>query len=146
MIETISRINSAVNGFIWGVPAMIALMGAGIYLSIRLKFMQVTKFAYIMKTTVGRIFKKRNVADGALSPFQAATTALAATVGTGNIAGKYSGCCRCNIHRRTGKCILDVDFGNIRYVYQVYRGYTCSILQKEKQERRTGRRTYVLHK
>ena len=87
MIETISRINSAVNGFIWGVPAMIALMGVGIYLSIRLKFMQVTKFAYIMKTTVGRIFKKRNVADGALSPFQAATTALAATVGTGNIAG-----------------------------------------------------------
>ena len=87
MVETISRINSAVNGFIWGVPAMIALMGVGIYLSIRLKFMQVTKFAYIMKTTVGRIFKKRNVADGALSPFQAATTALAATVGTGNIAG-----------------------------------------------------------
>ena len=87
MIETISRINSAVNGFIWGVPAMIALMGVGIYLSIRLKFMQLTKFAYIMKTTVGRIFKKRNVADGALSPFQAATTALAATVGTGNIAG-----------------------------------------------------------
>ena len=57
MIETISRINSAVNGFIWGVPAMIALMGVGIYLSIRLKFMQLTKFAYIKKTTVGRIFK-----------------------------------------------------------------------------------------
>lgn len=87
MIETITRINSAINSFIWGVPAMIALMGVGIYLSIKLNFLQVRKFRYIMKTTVGRIFKKRDIADGALSPFQAATTALAATVGTGNIAG-----------------------------------------------------------
>jgi amino acid carrier protein len=87
MIETISKINSTVNGFIWGVPAMIALMGVGIYLSVRTGFLQLIKFRYIMKTTVGRIFKKRDIADGALSPFQAATTALAATVGTGNIAG-----------------------------------------------------------
>lgn len=87
MIETISKINSNLNGFIWGVPAMIALMGVGIYLSIRTGFLQLRKFRYIMKTTVGRIFKKRDIADGALSPFQAATTALAATVGTGNIAG-----------------------------------------------------------
>lgn len=87
MIETISKINSAVNGFIWGVPAMVALMGVGIYLSVRTGFLQLIKFRYIMKTTVGRIFKKRDIADGALSPFQAATTALAATVGTGNIAG-----------------------------------------------------------
>lgn len=87
MVETISKINSSVNAFIWGVPAMIALMGVGTYLSIRTGFLQIRKFRYIMKTTVGRIFKKRDVADGALSPFQAATTALAATVGTGNIAG-----------------------------------------------------------
>lgn len=87
MIETITKINSAVNSFIWGVPAMVALMGVGIYLSTRLGFLQIRKFGYIMKTTVGRIFKKRDIADGALSPFQAATTALAATVGTGNIAG-----------------------------------------------------------
>lgn len=87
MIETISKINSSLNGFIWGVPAMIALMGVGIYLSIRTGFLQLRKFRYILKTTVGRIFKKRDIADGALSPFQAATTALAATVGTGNIAG-----------------------------------------------------------
>ena len=87
MIETITKLNSALSGFIWGVPAMIALMGVGIYLSIRTGFLQIRKFVYIMKTTVGRIFRKRDVADGALSPFQAATTALAATVGTGNIAG-----------------------------------------------------------
>ncbi len=87
MIETITKLNSALSGFIWGVPAMIALMGVGIYLSIRTGFLQIRKFGYIMKTTVGRIFRKRDIADGALSPFQAATTALAATVGTGNIAG-----------------------------------------------------------
>ena len=87
MIETISKLNSTINGFIWGVPAMIALMGVGVYLSVRMGFLQIKKFRYIMKTTVGRIFKKRDIADGALSPFQAATTALAATVGTGNIAG-----------------------------------------------------------
>ncbi|AYB00602.1 alanine/glycine:cation symporter family protein [Lachnoanaerobaculum umeaense] len=87
MIETISKLNSTINGFIWGVPAMIALMGVGVYLSVRMGFLQIRKFRYIMKTTVGRIFKKRDIADGALSPFQAATTALAATVGTGNIAG-----------------------------------------------------------
>ena len=87
MIETITKLNAALSGFIWGVPAMIALMGVGIFLSIRTGFLQIRKFGYIMKTTVGRIFKKRDIADGALSPFQAATTALAATVGTGNIAG-----------------------------------------------------------
>ena len=84
---SISKLNSTINGFIWGVPAMIALMGVGVYLSVRMGFLQIKKFRYIMKTTVGRIFKKRDIADGALSPFQAATTALAATVGTGNIAG-----------------------------------------------------------
>ena len=87
MIETITKLNAALSGFIWGVPAMIALMGVGIYMSIRTGFLQIRKFGYIMKTTVGRIFRKRDIADGALSPFQAATTALAATVGTGNIAG-----------------------------------------------------------
>ena len=87
MIENITKLNAALSGFIWGVPAMIALMGVGIYLSIRTGFLQIRKFGYIMKTTVGRIFRKRDIADGALSPFQAATTALAATVGTGNIAG-----------------------------------------------------------
>lgn len=87
MIENITKLNAALSGFIWGVPAMIALMGVGIFLSIRTGFLQIRKFGYIMKTTVGRIFRKRDIADGALSPFQAATTALAATVGTGNIAG-----------------------------------------------------------
>lgn len=87
MIETITSLNKAVNGFIWGVPAMVAIIGVGLLLSIRTRFIQIRKFPYAMRTTLGRIFKKREVSDGAISPFQAVCTALAATVGTGNIAG-----------------------------------------------------------
>ncbi|MCI7739854.1 MAG: alanine/glycine:cation symporter family protein [Lachnospiraceae bacterium] len=87
MLQTIETINSAVNNFIWGVPAMICIIGVGLYLSIRTKFVQIRKFPYAIKTTLGRIFRKREAEDGAMTPFQAVCTALAATVGTGNIAG-----------------------------------------------------------
>ena len=87
MLSTIENINNVVNDFIWGVPAMICIIGVGLYLSIRMGFIQVRKFAYAMKVTIGRIFRKREASDGALTPFQAVCTALAATVGTGNIAG-----------------------------------------------------------
>ena len=87
MIEAIERINSVVNNFIWGVPAMLCIFGVGLYLSIRTNFLQIRKFPYAIKTTIGRMFRKKNASDGALTPFQAVCTALAATVGTGNIAG-----------------------------------------------------------
>ena len=87
MMEIIENINSVVNNFIWGVPAMLCIFGVGLYLSIRTHFLQIRKFPYAIKTTIGRMFRKRNASDGALTPFQAVCTALAATVGTGNIAG-----------------------------------------------------------
>lgn len=87
MLQTIETINKAVNDFVWGVPAMVCIIGVGLLLSIRTGFIQVRKFSYAMKTTIGRIFRKREAQDGALTPFQAVCTALAATVGTGNIAG-----------------------------------------------------------
>ncbi|WP_301956362.1 sodium:alanine symporter family protein [uncultured Eubacterium sp.] len=87
MLKLIEEINSAVNNFIWGVPAMVCIIGVGLYLSIRTRFIQIRKFKYAMKTTIGRIFKKRDASDGSITPFQAVCTALAATVGTGNIAG-----------------------------------------------------------
>lgn len=87
MLQTIETINSAVNGFIWGVPAMICIIGVGLLLSIRTGFIQIRKFPYAIKTTIGRVFSKRDASDGAMTPFQAVCTALAATVGTGNIAG-----------------------------------------------------------
>lgn len=87
MLATIESINSVVNNFIWGVPAMICIIGVGLLLSIRTRFLQIRKFPYAMKVTIGRMLKKRDASDGALTPFQAVCTALAATVGTGNIAG-----------------------------------------------------------
>ena len=87
MLATIEAINNVVNNFIWGVPAMICIVGVGLLLSIRTGFLQIRKFPYAMKVTIGRMLKKREASDGALTPFQAVCTALAATVGTGNIAG-----------------------------------------------------------
>ncbi|MGN0292529.1 MAG: alanine/glycine:cation symporter family protein [Lachnospiraceae bacterium] len=87
MLETIEMINSAVNDFIWGVPAMICIIGVGLYLSCRTHFIQIRKFPYAIKVTIGRVFRKKEASDGAMTPFQAVCTALASTVGTGNIAG-----------------------------------------------------------
>lgn len=87
MLDKIEAINGVVNNFIWGVPAMICIVGVGLFLSFRTKFIQIRKFPYAMKVTFGRMFKKREASDGALTPFQAVCTALAATVGTGNVAG-----------------------------------------------------------
>lgn len=79
MLSTIESINSAVNNFIWGVPAMICIIGVGLYLTIRTNFLQIRKFPYAIKTTIGRMFRKKDASDGSLTPFQAVCTALAAT-------------------------------------------------------------------
>ena len=87
MIETITAVNTAVNNFIWGVPAMVCIIGVGLLMSVRTGFLQIRKFPYTIKTTIGRMFRKKDASDGAITPFQAVCTALAGTVGTGNIAG-----------------------------------------------------------
>ena len=87
MIEIIEKVNGAVNGFIWGVPAMVCIIGVGLYLSIRTRFIQIRKFGKAMKATIGKVFQKSEASEGALTPFQAVCTTLSATVGTGNIAG-----------------------------------------------------------
>ena len=87
MLESIIKINQAVNGFIWGVPAMICIIGVGLLLSVRTRFIQVRKFGAAMKNTIGKIFDKTQAKDGSMSPFQAVCTALEGTEGTGNIAG-----------------------------------------------------------
>lgn len=87
MVEKIASINQVVNGFIWGAPAMIYIIGVGLLLSVRTRFIQIRKFGVAMKNTVGKIFDKTQAKDGSMSPFQAVCTALAGTVGTGNIAG-----------------------------------------------------------
>ena len=87
MLSTIESVNNVVNNFIWGVPAMICIIGVGLLLSVRTGFIQIRKFPYAMKVTIGRMLRKKDATDGAMTPFQAVCTALAATVGTGNIAG-----------------------------------------------------------
>ena len=75
------------NGLAWGPWMLVLLVGTGIYLTFRVKFIQVRKFTYIIKNTIGKMFEKIELKEGEISPFQAVSTALAATVGTGNIAG-----------------------------------------------------------
>ncbi len=87
MLNTIEEINKVINDFIWGVPAMICIIGVGLVMSFRTRFVQIRKFPYALKSTVGKIFSKSDAKDGSITPFQAVCTALAATVGTGNIAG-----------------------------------------------------------
>lgn len=86
-MEAISRINDAVNGFVWGVPAMVCIVGVGLWLSFGTRFLQIRKFGYAMKTILGKVFSKETAKEGSVTPFQAVCTALAGTVGTGNIAG-----------------------------------------------------------
>ena len=87
ILQTVSTVNDAVNGFVWGVPAMICIIGVGILLSVRTGFIQFSKFGYAIKSVLGKLFSKNAAGEGAVTPFQAVCTALAATVGTGNIAG-----------------------------------------------------------
>ncbi len=85
--QAIAAGNSWINGIVWGIPALVLLMGAGIFLTALLKGFQFRKFGYAMKNTIGKMFQKHEAQKGEVTPFQALTTALAATVGTGNIAG-----------------------------------------------------------
>lgn len=87
MLQTIENVNNALNNFIWGVPAMICIIGVGLVLSCRTKFIQFCKFGYAIKNSIGRIFIKEEAKEGSITAWQAVCTALAATVGTGNIAG-----------------------------------------------------------
>ncbi len=87
MLVVIENVNATVNNFVWGIPAIICIIGVGLYLSIRTKFLQIRKFPLAMRKTVGKVFEKKEAKNGAMTPFQAVCTALSATVGTGNIAG-----------------------------------------------------------
>lgn len=91
MLELITNVNNAVNNVVWGWPALILLAFVGILMTCLTRFFQVSHFAHWVKMTVGAIFKDKNVVghtkDKSISQFQSLCTALAATVGTGNIVG-----------------------------------------------------------
>ena len=81
------KINSAVNGIVWGPLIIVLIIGTGTYLSINTKFFSITKIGYVLKNTLFKMFAKDDKGEGEVTAFQAVATALAATVGTGNIAG-----------------------------------------------------------
>lgn len=91
IINAVESVNDAVNGFVWGIPMLILIISTGIFMTIRTGFFQVTKIKYWFGETLFAIFKKKSVTKTkdkkAISQFQALATALAATIGTGNIAG-----------------------------------------------------------
>ena len=86
-METLMSINSFVNNIVWGPPILILIVGSGLFLSIMTKFFSITKLGYILKNTFLKMFSKEQRGEGEVTAFQAVATALAATVGTGNIAG-----------------------------------------------------------
>ena len=87
MLETITAVNQAVNSFIWGIPAMVCIIGVGLLLSVRTGFLQLRKFPYAIKTTIGRIFRKKDASDGAMTPFQAVCTARSPSAGRARCSG-----------------------------------------------------------
>ena len=91
MIETITNVNSFVNGLVWGWPALILLGFVGVLMTILTHFFQITHFGHWVRQTIGAIFGNKHVTqhttDRSISQFQSLCTALAATVGTGNIVG-----------------------------------------------------------
>ncbi len=86
-MDLINNINDTINGIVWGPYMLVLLLGTGLFLSIRLKFLQVRHFKTAMKETIGKMFNKNVTGEGEISPGQAGLTAIAAVVGTGNIAG-----------------------------------------------------------
>ena len=90
-IAVVEKVNSAVNNVVWGIPALVLLIGTGILITILTKFFQFTRFGHVIKETVGSLFKKKDILKSSdkksISQFQALCTALSATIGTGNIVG-----------------------------------------------------------
>ncbi len=84
---TLSEFITKLDDIAWGSVVLCLLVGVGVILSISTGFLQFRKFGYAMKNTLGKVFKKQQAGKGEVTPLQALTTALAATVGTGNIAG-----------------------------------------------------------
>ena len=95
-LKTVESVNGVVNGFVWGIPMLVLLVGTGVLMTCLTGWFQVSHFRYWLKHTIGAIFKNKHVTahtdkdDRSISQFQSLCTALAATIGTGNIAGVAS--------------------------------------------------------
>lgn len=86
-MESLLKLNGTINGIVWGPYMLILLVGTGVYFTFRTNFMSIGKLGYVLKNTLLKMFEKTGKGEGEVTAFQAVATALAATVGTGNIAG-----------------------------------------------------------
>ncbi len=86
-MEYLLNLNGIVNNFVWGPPMLTLLLGTGLFLMVKTRFFAIIKLGFVLKNTLFKIFEKKERGEGQITSFQAVSTALAATVGTGNIAG-----------------------------------------------------------
>ena len=85
-MDTIQNFVSWLNGIVWGVPMIVLILGTGLYLQIRLRWLPLRKIGYGFRM-IAKSRKADDMAEGEITPFAALMTALSATIGTGNIAG-----------------------------------------------------------
>lgn len=115
-MELIAQINGAVNGFVWGAPMLVLLIGVGILMTVRNRGLQFRKFGYAMKNTIGKIFHKTHAGEGEITPFQAVSTALARHGGH----GKHRRHHHCGDLGRPGYAVLAVGHGPHWHGHQVF--------------------------
>ena len=92
MLDVIANVNGAVNGVVWGIPMLVLIIGTGVYMTVRTRFFQIVRARHVREKTIGGVFQKESGVTtsgekASISQFQALCTALAATIGVGNIAG-----------------------------------------------------------
>ena len=86
-MEVLIQVNNAINRVVWGIPMLALLVGGGIIFTMLTRGVQFRKFFYAIQNTLFKVFTRVEAGEGEMTPFQAMSTALAGTVGTGNIAG-----------------------------------------------------------
>ena len=144
LMDKIMAINSTVNGIVWGIPMLILIVGTGIYMTVKLNFFQFRHFGYAMKNTIGKVLDKSQKVEaqkGAITPMQAVTTALAATVGTGNIVGVTGA-----IALGGPGAVFWMEISALLGMATKFSEVTLATKYREKNDkRRLGRRPHVLH-
>ena len=117
MLETITAVNQAVNSFIWGIPAMVCIIGVGLLLSVRTGFLQLRKFPYAIKTTIGLHLPQK----GCLRRRDDSVPSSVYGAGRYRRHRQHRRRGRRHRHRRAGCGVLDVVLGSAGHVYQVLR-------------------------
>ena len=125
-MDKFTEIVTKVNDFVWGPVMLVFLVGTGIFLTLRLRFLPWRNLGSSLKKLFSKESRKKD-GEGDISPFSALMTALAATVGTGNIVG-------CNGYgaRRTGCSCMDVDFSGFRHFNKICGMCACRKIQESK--------------